>query len=828
MATPVTYTVVWGDTLSGIAARYGTTVNALVQLNNISNPNFIVVGQVLRITSGTPGPTDPPLKPSPTQNLTSRVVIDVFGLQSNTDRTMYATWVWNVSNTDYYKIIWYYETGDGVWFIGSDTTTKEKQAIYSAPANAKSVKFKVQAISTKREVNKVEVAYWTCGWSTESKYAFVNNPPTTPGTPTVEIDKFSLTASLTNLDVNGDQIQFQIVKDDSTVFNTGIASIKTSSASYKVNIEAGHKYKVRARAVRNQLYSGWSEYSENASTIPSTPSGITTIKGMSETSVYLEWPIVQNATTYDIEMATELRYFDSSNSTEVITGITTNKYEKTGMSSGDEYFFRVRAVNANGNSGWTAIKSVTIGVKPAAPTTWSSTTTAITGTPVNLYWVHNTKDGSPEKNAQLELYINGVKQTIDIPKVTVEGEDENKNSVYTLNTSSYTQGTKILWRVRTAGVTLQHGAWSTQRTVEIFAPPTLSLTLKDSADATLETLTRFPFYLRAVAGPSTQRPIGYHVEIISNQMYETVNEIGEVKTVNAGEAVYDKHFTTDEVLVLEMSAGNIDLENNISYTVRVTVSMNSGLTTSATGSFNVAWTDETLQPNAEIGYNQDSVTTYIRPFCEDVDGNLIEGVTLSVYRREFDGEFKELVTGIQNTKQTFVSDPHPSLDFARYRIVAITDSTGAVSFYDVEGFPIQEKAIIIQWDEAWSDFDMDEDVTLEDRPWSGSLLRLPYNIEVSESTSLEVSHVDYIGRKRPVSYYGTHLGETASWNVEVPKYDKETIYALRRLAIWMGDVYVREPSGAGYWATVSISMSQSYDNLIVPVDISITRVEGGI
>ncbi len=42
-----TYTVQRGDTLSEIAARFGTTVNELVRLNNISNPNLIYPGQVL-------------------------------------------------------------------------------------------------------------------------------------------------------------------------------------------------------------------------------------------------------------------------------------------------------------------------------------------------------------------------------------------------------------------------------------------------------------------------------------------------------------------------------------------------------------------------------------------------------------------------------------------------------------------------------------------------------------------------------------------------------------------------------------------------------------
>lgn len=42
-----TYTVKSGDTLSGIAARLGTSVSALASKNHLSNVNFIVVGQTL-------------------------------------------------------------------------------------------------------------------------------------------------------------------------------------------------------------------------------------------------------------------------------------------------------------------------------------------------------------------------------------------------------------------------------------------------------------------------------------------------------------------------------------------------------------------------------------------------------------------------------------------------------------------------------------------------------------------------------------------------------------------------------------------------------------
>ena len=38
-----------GDSLSAIAERFGTTVAAIVDLNNLTNPNSLSVGQVLRI-----------------------------------------------------------------------------------------------------------------------------------------------------------------------------------------------------------------------------------------------------------------------------------------------------------------------------------------------------------------------------------------------------------------------------------------------------------------------------------------------------------------------------------------------------------------------------------------------------------------------------------------------------------------------------------------------------------------------------------------------------------------------------------------------------------
>lgn len=45
----VYYTVKKGDTVSGIAKKYGTTVQKIVALNKLANPNRIMIGQKLRV-----------------------------------------------------------------------------------------------------------------------------------------------------------------------------------------------------------------------------------------------------------------------------------------------------------------------------------------------------------------------------------------------------------------------------------------------------------------------------------------------------------------------------------------------------------------------------------------------------------------------------------------------------------------------------------------------------------------------------------------------------------------------------------------------------------
>ena len=648
-------------------------------------------------------------------------------------------------------------------------------------------------------------------------------------------------------------VQFQVVRDNATVYKTGKVPITTGYASFSCTVAAGSEYKVRHRTVRynekskTTEVSDWGPYSGNNKTKPYAPVDLwVRSEGISESGkyeVYLQWPVSKTADYYKIQYTTDPRYFDDSSMvSEVQTDWAVDHWTITDFQQGDEYFFRIKAVNDIDESVWSpTIASLRVGEPSGPPTTWSSTTKAVIGKdPIIFYWIHSPKDNSSERMAEVEVKKNdGERETVVIEKST-DPEEKDKTSYcrYIIDKTA-TGGDKdivdtdpveddvIKWRVRTKGAVDTWGEWSVQREVKIFNPPTLELRITDADDVDIDAITSFPIYISGLAEPETQNPLSYHLTVANNNLHTTVDELGNEQILTPGQIIYSEYFDIDKsAWKIQLSPGDINLDNNCAYTVRCTVAMDSGLTADAVCGFDVVWTDEYYSPNAKIGLNEDDVSVYICPYCENDEGDLVGNVLLSVYRREFDGRFTELATDIPNHGHICIVDPHPALDYARYRIVATSKDTGSVSYYDAPGYPVNEKAIILQWDEEWTDFETDSEDSLATPPWSGSLLKLPYNIDISNSYSPDVAAVKYVGRRHPVSYYGTHVGETATWNVEIDAKDEETLYALRRLSIWMGDVYVREPSGSGYWANVNVSFSQKHLGLTIPVTLNITRVEG--
>ena len=221
----------------------------------------------------------------------------------------------------------------------------------------------------------------------------------------------------------------------------------------------------------------------------------------------------------------------------------------------------------------------------------------------------------------------------------------------------------------------------------------------------IEKLDSLPFYIIGKAtfdnsNPDAQKVIGYHVRIVSDEFYTTVDEDGSTKTVNSGDVVYDRYIDTADNLNIELSANDVDFEPGIPYTLYCTLNTSTGLTLTGTHTFNVSWSEDTsYRIVSDVLIDKNSYTATINPYCVDIEtGKFTENITLSVYRREYNGSYTKIASGIPNTN-TSVTDPHPALDYARYRIVAKNTTTGSISFYDAPGEPVNVKYIIIQWNE---------------------------------------------------------------------------------------------------------------------------------
>jgi LysM repeat protein len=88
------YVVRAGDTLAAIASRYGTTVAAISNANGVTNPNTIYVGQRLKIPAGGSGATAPAVSAGGGSN---RIVIDLSAQRMYVYQGGQLLWNWVVS-----------------------------------------------------------------------------------------------------------------------------------------------------------------------------------------------------------------------------------------------------------------------------------------------------------------------------------------------------------------------------------------------------------------------------------------------------------------------------------------------------------------------------------------------------------------------------------------------------------------------------------------------------------------------------------------------------------------------------------------------------------
>lgn len=553
------------------------------------------------------------------------------------------------------------------------------------------------------------------------------------------------------------------------------------------------------------------------------------------------------------------------------------------LTTGYNYYFRIAIKNDKGNGGWSSIWKIAVGDLPDIPNVGlkNNIFDYDIGESFTVWWAHQSSDGAKEKEGVIELAINGfIAPNVNIYDFansiggTVIDSNSKKVSVVikknlsdksTLSEWSFFIDPKyfsvnvkftILVRIKTISTMdmaspfskyLKITCWAKsyayvniyRRKKWIWNPfnftiDTIYSALGDfSIDDMIEdnTIREFPFYVFGTVDPISSKIVDYTFTVSARTQYRTVNILGEDVFINPGDEIWSslltdtnaRHDNDKNTVQLYMLPTDIRLQDGETYELKFVAALNNGkVVESEPYVFTVKLDIISYLLDAFIEYNKDDVSTTIQPFCYDYSGNIANYVFLSVYRENYYGEFTKIADNLNNAFAPTIKDPYPTLKKVKYRIVGIDITTGSVFYRDLPLFRIPETAIVIQWDAKWKFFDVEKEETVF---FEGSLLKLPFNISSSENPEVDVSTIEYIGREYPVSYYGTHIKEVVTLQTDILRDDAETLYGLRRLAKYKGNVYVREQNGMGFLANVKVSFNIENLAVIIPVTLTVTRVE---
>lgn len=184
---------------------------------------------------------------------------------------------------------------------------------------------------------------------------------------------------------------------------TQLASLAGTATAYADGtVTGGMTFYYQVRAVSGSSLSDPSNEA-SATLVPVAPAGLTA-SAASPTQINLSWSDVTGESGYKLERST-----NGATWTQVATtaaGVTS--YQDVGLSGGSTYYYRVRAWNSAGNSGYSSQASA---ATPAAPTPPAApanlSAAAVDSYRINLTWA----DVAGETGYKIERSTNGVSFT---------------------------------------------------------------------------------------------------------------------------------------------------------------------------------------------------------------------------------------------------------------------------------------------------------------------------------------------------------------------------------------------------------------------------------
>lgn len=746
----------------------------------------------------------------------------------------------SVSKTDHFTVDFEYTVGKG--WVGGNTQdyTPEQTGInknnkwstvaWSAPDSALQARARVKPVSKIKDEKK-KTTYFSGAWSGYKTVDFRDDPLPAPSL-SVNFDNTKNVATVTATCNDSDARYYEMwASNGSKVVEDKLYFSETGSYTRTYSLSAGQTWSFRTRCKSSGMKatSGWSAYSY-ATAKPGVPSLKGKGSAVGEDGVKFSWNAVTGADSYTVEyVADSASYFNTNRSAvQSVSDIKGTTFQQMGLELGHTYYMRVQAVNATGSSNFSAATSAKLALVPDAPTTYDTDPSYMQSSSVRLRWTHNCEDNADQTAAQVQMKLK-TSSTWTTTNVN------NSNPYLVKSLSGYADGSVVQWRVRTKGQRSEWSPYSVIRQFSVYSSPRVTCTLSQPSGTVdlSNPLTTLPLTIGMNASGGGNSVAGYHVTVTVTDGVTYNHFDGTTVSIAAGSVVYEKDYTTTS----NNYSVNLGIEANMpdtaSLAVVAEVVMTSGLRAeSPERQFEVDFDSLVPYPDCSVAFDDDALAATVSCSCYALDedemqtDDLEEGVVLSVYRINADNSLTLIDENLPNNGEVEVIDPHATFGTCSYRVVATDVETGMTSYEDCwEDAP--HRTCVVQWDESWEEYqEYAEDDGGDMFEYTGMRIDGLYNLNLDESSNIQAEDAEYIGRKHPVSYYGTQLGHTASYRVDFMKEDTDTLTKARRLMSYAGDAYVREPSGLGFWARISSPrISRAYDSQAVAFTFDAIHVD---